>query len=74
MNHIRHILGWIVCARRPLQWREIQGAVCIDLENQHIDHDKEVLDTPKGLFASLVEIQEDDTVALVHGTAREYVL
>lgn len=45
--------------------------VSIDLENQRIDYDKEIADTPKGLFASLVELQEDGTIELVHGTARE---
>ncbi|PGH01881.1 hypothetical protein AJ80_08953 [Polytolypa hystricis UAMH7299] len=74
VNYIRHILGWIVCARRPLRWREIQGAVCIDMENQHLDNDREMSDSPKGLFASLIELQADGTVDLVHGTARKYLI
>jgi hypothetical protein len=68
---VKQILGWIVCARRPLRWYEIQGALCLDLEEQCVDHDKKVSDSPKGLFASLVEVQTDGTVELVHGTARE---
>ena len=71
LNHLRQVLGWIVCARRPLRWREIQGAICIDLENQHVDYNRAISDTPKGLFASLVELRVDGTVELVHGTARE---
>ncbi|RYP05725.1 hypothetical protein DL765_009750 [Monosporascus sp. GIB2] len=74
VTYLREILGWIVCAKRPLRWREIQAAVSIDLENQRLDYDKEISDSPKGLFASLVELQEDGTVKLVHGTAREYLL
>ncbi|KAK7750570.1 hypothetical protein SLS62_007546 [Diatrype stigma] len=74
LKYLNQILGWIVCARRPLRWREIQGAVSIDLENEHIDYKKEISESPKGLFASLVEVKEDGTVELVHGTAREYLL
>jgi hypothetical protein len=70
---MRQVLGWIVCAKRPLRWREIQGAICIDMEQQLVDYDKQLLDSPKGLFAALVEMQADGTVELVHGTAREYV-
>ncbi|RYP61328.1 hypothetical protein DL771_010167 [Monosporascus sp. 5C6A] len=72
--YFREILSWIVCAKRPLRWREIQAAVSIDLENQRLDYDKEISDSPKGLFASLVELQEDGTVELVHGTARECLM
>lgn len=71
VKHLRHILGWIVCARRPLRWREIQGAISLDLERQRVDYDKGIAESPKGLFASIVKIQADDTVELVHGTARE---
>ncbi|KAI8631124.1 hypothetical protein F5Y19DRAFT_473523 [Xylariaceae sp. FL1651] len=74
VNPLRQVLGWIACARRPLRWAEIQGAVCIDLDNQNVDHNKKISDSPKGLFASLVELQKDDTVKLVHETAREYLL
>ncbi|KAJ2988150.1 hypothetical protein NUW58_g4128 [Xylaria curta] len=70
---VRQILGWITCARRPLKWVEVQGAVCVDLDNQVVDHDKMLLDSPKGLFASLIEVGEDDTVELVHETARDYL-
>ncbi|KAI0406999.1 hypothetical protein F4802DRAFT_605837 [Xylaria palmicola] len=70
---VRQILGWITCARRPLKWAEVQGAVCVDLENQVVDHDKLLADSPRGLFASLIEIKEDDTVELIHETARDYL-
>ncbi|KAI0123678.1 hypothetical protein BJ170DRAFT_640053 [Xylariales sp. AK1849] len=71
---VRQVIGWIVCAKRPLRWREIQGAVSIDLDSQDIDVDKRLLEMPKGLFSSLVEVQADDTVELIHGTARDYLL
>lgn len=74
INRICLILGWIVCARRPLRWREIQGAVSIDMEGgveQQIDHERKLSESPKELFASLVELEYDGTVQLIHETARE---
>jgi hypothetical protein len=71
VKHLRHILGWIVCACRPLKWREIQGAISLDLERERVDYDNKIAESPKGLFASIVELQADGTVELVHGTARE---
>ncbi|TRX90263.1 hypothetical protein FHL15_008808 [Xylaria flabelliformis] len=70
---IRQVLGWITCARRPLKWAEVQGAVCVDFDNQVVDHERMLSDSPKDLFASLIEIKEDDTVELVHETARVYL-
>jgi hypothetical protein len=74
ISPLKQILGWIVCARRSLRWAEIQAAVSIDLEGEGINHDRQISESPKGLFASLVEIHTDGTVDLVHGTAREYLV
>ncbi|KAI9654109.1 MAG: hypothetical protein M1821_006820 [Bathelium mastoideum] len=71
VDRIRQVLGWIVCAQRPLQWREIQGAFCIDIDQQCINYDRSLVDSPKALFASLVELEDDGTVNLVHESARE---
>jgi hypothetical protein len=43
------------------------------MEQQHIDYDRKLLDSPKELFASLVELEFDGTVQLIHETTREYV-
>ncbi|KAI0971965.1 hypothetical protein F4678DRAFT_430685 [Xylaria arbuscula] len=71
---IRRILGWITCARRPLKWTEVQGAVCVDMDNQTLNHDRKLSDSPESLFESLISIREDTTVELVHETARHYLL
>ncbi|KAH8586238.1 hypothetical protein B0O99DRAFT_644911 [Bisporella sp. PMI_857] len=73
-DQVRLVLGWIVCAKRPLRWREIQGALSINLDQQHIDYDKKLLASPKELFGSLVELDSDGTVQLIHATAREYLI
>ena len=67
------VLGWIACAKRPFKWREIQGAVSIDVDENNLDPNRYLVDTPKGLFAALVEVQSDGSVHLVHGTARRLI-
>ena len=70
-RYMRQVLGWIVCAKRQLRWREIQGAICTDVGNERVNYDKELVDSPKGLFAALILIRKDESVELVHSTARE---
>ena len=66
------LLGWLACAKRPMKWYEIQGAVSIDLENQSVNFEERMHCVhSKDLCASLVEIRSDDSVELVHSTARE---
>jgi hypothetical protein len=71
-NDAKQLLGWIACAKRPMKWYEIQGGVSIDLENQSVNYEERMHRvSPKVLCASLVEIRSDDSVELVHSTARE---
>ncbi|GLA48100.1 hypothetical protein AnigIFM63604_003194 [Aspergillus niger] len=72
-THIDEILGWIVCARRPLRWEEIQTAVCIDPERREFDIDRQLNGSPEDIFASLVERHPNETVDLVHQTAQQYL-
>ena len=65
------LLGWLVCARRPLKWHEIQGAISIDLGAQDVDFDERRLRVDsKDICGSLVEKSTDGCVKLVHLTAR----
>jgi hypothetical protein len=65
------LLGWLVCAKRPLKWHEIQGAVAIDLEERNVDFEERQLRvTSKSLCGSLVEHRSDGSVELVHLTAK----
>ncbi|PVH98773.1 hypothetical protein DM02DRAFT_673149 [Periconia macrospinosa] len=71
----KKLLSWMVCAKRPLKWREIQCAVSIDLDEQTVDwKDGRFPVDSKDLCGSLVEIHSDDTVNLVHHTARRYLV
>ena len=65
------LLGWLVCARRPLKWHEIQAAMAIDVEEQTIDFERRqlVVDV-EDLCGSLVERHSGDRIELVHSTAK----
>jgi hypothetical protein len=55
-----------------MKWYEIQGAVSVDLEHQTVDYEGRMYRVhPKVLCASLVEMRSDESIELVHATARE---
>ena len=57
-----------------MKWYEIQGAMSVDLEHQTVDYEGRMHRVhPKVLCASLVEIRSDESIELVHATAREWV-
>jgi hypothetical protein len=65
------LLTWMVCAKRRMYWREVQCAVSIDIDEQTVDWDRKKLSVDsKELGGSLVEMYADDTIALVHHTAK----
>ncbi|KAI1736472.1 putative zinc finger protein [Xylaria scruposa] len=69
------LLGWLVCAKRPLRWYEIQGMNSINLEEQSVMLEQQrFIQSPKNLCASLVEIRPDDTVEFVHLTAKFFLI
>lgn len=64
------ILGWAVCAKRPLEIHEIQGGVSIDLEGKTVDFDgRRLRDDVRDLCGCLVDVQ-DGKLQLVHTTAK----
>ena len=67
----KKLLGWIVCAKRPLKWHEIQGAVSINLEEETVDFDvRRLRIDARDLCGSLLEVRPGHRVELVHGTAQ----
>ncbi len=66
------LLGWMVCARRPLKWHEIQGAVSIDPEEQTVNFDDRKLRIHiRDVCGSLIQVLPGDRVELVHSTAKK---
>jgi len=61
----------MVCAKRPLKWREIQAAVSIDADEQTIDFDQgRVRGDAEDYCGSLIRVYPGDRVELVHTTAK----
>ena len=70
----KRLLGWVVCAKRPLKWHEIQGAVSIDLKEESVEFDaRQLRVNARELCGSLLQIRPGDRVDLVHRTARMWV-
>ncbi|KAF7537521.1 hypothetical protein G7054_g3664 [Neopestalotiopsis clavispora] len=69
------LLTWLVCAKRPMKWHEIQAAKSIHLETQTVDLEQyRFRVASKDLCGSLVEDGQDGTVELVHSTAKSFLL
>ena len=64
------LLGWLVCAKRPLRWYEIQGLISLDMEQQDVDFRRQLVVDSKDLCGSLVETLSDQSLQLVHSTAK----
>jgi hypothetical protein len=67
----RELLGWMICARRPLKWHEIQGAISTDLVAQTVDFENRKLRLDiRELCGSLIQVLPGNRLELVHSTAK----
>ena len=68
----QQLLGWIICAKRPLKWQEIQGAISIDVEHGIVNFSgRQLPDHIREICGSLVEVLPGNRINLVHKTARQ---
>jgi hypothetical protein len=66
---ITTLLGWLVCARSPLKWQEIQLAYCVNPDQDTIDFETDkLLYHIRDYCGSLIEASPSEYVHLVHGT------
>ncbi|RGP60195.1 zinc finger protein [Fusarium sporotrichioides] len=79
----KQILGMVMCACRPLHWREIQSKFCVDPSKGEADIDRELVMSCKQICSSLVDISYlessvsspgEEIVDLVHTTAKVYLV
>ncbi|KAL7933255.1 hypothetical protein V8C35DRAFT_305329 [Trichoderma chlorosporum] len=69
------LLGWLVCAKRPLNWCDIQGMKSISLDEQLVDFERYGFGKNiKDICASLVETKSDGTIQFVHSTAKFFLI
>jgi hypothetical protein len=67
----RKILAWLICARQPLNWHEIQGAISISLEDNSVDFQgRQLWVHAKDICGSFVEVLPGGRLQLVHQSAR----
>ncbi|KAH7308040.1 hypothetical protein B0I35DRAFT_483330 [Stachybotrys elegans] len=74
----RIIFGWMVCAKRPLKWSEMQMLHSYDTERERIDMNNKSLRDRDGVFrycGPLVEVSPGfERLRLIHQTAREFII
>lgn len=67
----KHLLGYMVCAKRQLKWKEIQVLLSIEVDDQTIDYeDRRLRKHIYEICGSLV-LLSGDRVQLVHSTAKQ---
>lgn len=67
----RAVFRWLIYAKRPLRWHEIQAAQAINLDGQRVDWETRRFRVgPKDLCGSLVALSRDGAVDFVYSTAR----
>ncbi|KAL7911755.1 hypothetical protein GGI35DRAFT_443548 [Trichoderma velutinum] len=71
----KQLLGWLVCAKRPLKWHEMQSILSYDPKQQKVDFDNKMLRQDSHRYlGSLVHILDGGHIRIVHSTARKYII
>ncbi|KAM0421485.1 hypothetical protein ACHAPT_010658 [Fusarium lateritium] len=69
------LLGWLVCAKRPLKWHEMQAILSFDPEEAKVDFDNLMLrHNVRKYLGSLVHVLDGDHIRLIHTTARQHIV
>lgn len=71
------IFGWLACAKRPLNWHEIQAALSMVIDESDSSfmmdyHNKQLRDDVREICGSLVQ-QLGNRIMFSHSTAKLYV-
>lgn len=65
------LLGWLVCANRPLKWHEMQSILSYDHNKQIVDFDNEMLrENVQKYLGSLIHVLDGEHIRIIHSTAR----
>ena len=71
---VNNLFAWVLIARRPMKWSEIQTAISMDIENGTIDLTEKMLRVGiRDLCGSLVQEKWSGRVEFVHYTVKELV-
>ena len=68
------LLGWLVCAKRSMQWHELQSILAFDLRKKDVNFDHRMLrQHVQRYLGSMVHILDGGHIRLIHPTARRLV-
>ncbi|ETS77389.1 hypothetical protein PFICI_11263 [Pestalotiopsis fici W106-1] len=69
------LLRWLVCAKRPLKWHEIQVMNSVNRDERRIAFERQsFIKHPKDLLASLVEKRSDGSLDFCHLSVKFFLL
>ncbi|RGP70131.1 early growth response 1-b [Fusarium sporotrichioides] len=71
----KSLLGWLVCAKRPLRWHEMQAILCFDERELKVDFENKMMrkDVEKYL-GSIIHVLDGDNIRLIHSSARHHII
>ncbi|KAF5632924.1 early growth response 1-B [Fusarium sp. NRRL 25303] len=68
------LFGWLICAKRPLRWNEIQAILCFDPHKLQIDFENDMLRQDMETYlGSIVHVLDGGYIRLIHSTACRYL-
>ncbi|XEV00969.1 hypothetical protein FSHL1_006256 [Fusarium sambucinum] len=71
----KSMFGWLVCAKRPLRWHEMQAILSFDERELKIDFENKMMrqDVEKYL-GSIIHVLDGDNIRLIHSSARHHII
>ncbi|CEF75892.1 hypothetical protein FGSG_10470 [Fusarium graminearum PH-1] len=71
----KSLFGWLVCAKRPLKWHEIQAILCFDERELKVDfEDKMMRKDVETYLGSIIHVLDGDNIRLIHSSARHHII
>ncbi|KAF4443951.1 Early growth response 1-B [Fusarium acutatum] len=68
------LFGWLICAKRPLRWHEMQAILCFDPDKLEIDFENNMLrQDMENYLGSIIHVLSGGYIRLIHSTARRYL-
>ncbi|RGP79328.1 early growth response 1-b, partial [Fusarium longipes] len=71
----KSLFGWLVCAKRPLKWHEMQAILSFNQRDLQVDFENKMLrqDVEKYL-GSIIHVLDGDNIRLIHSSARHHII
>ncbi|KAJ4022643.1 hypothetical protein NW766_001687 [Fusarium irregulare] len=71
----KSLFGWLVCAKRPLRWHEMQGILSFDQDLLKVQFEDNMLRQDiERYLGSIVHILDGEHIRFIHSSARRYII